>query len=164
MLNIREIQPQDYDSVWEIFAEVIAEGTTYAYSPNMPRKEAQRQWIESPRSCYVAQRDSRIVGTYYIKDNQPDLGSHVCNAGYMVSADTGREGIGRAMCEHSLKEAAQMGYKAMQFNLVVATNPGAIKLWQQMGFEIVGTLPKAFNHANLGLVDAHVMYKLLSCS
>ncbi|HSR34512.1 MAG TPA: GNAT family N-acetyltransferase, partial [Anaerolineae bacterium] len=124
--------------------------------------EALRLWIEAPRATYVAERDGEIVGTYYLKTNQPGLGSHVCNAGYMVRSEARGEGVGKAMCTHSLEEARRLGYKAMQYNLVAATNRGAVDLWRKMGFEIVGTLPKAFNHARLGLVDAHVMYRLLT--
>ena len=89
------------------------------------------------------------------------MGAHVCNAGYMVSAKARGKGIGRAMCAHSLKEAVNLGFKAMQYNLVAATNVHAIKLWKEMGFEIIGTLPKAFNHKARGLVDAHIMYQQL---
>lgn len=161
MLNIRKARPQDHDAVWDIFHEVVAEGTTYAYSPDTGKEEALHQWIEKSRACYVAEQRGQVLGTYYIKTNQPGLGSHVCNAGYMVSADARGQGIGRAMCEHSLQEARRIGYKAMQYNLVASTNQGAIGLWKKMGFEIVGTLPEAFDHAEEGLVDAHVMYKLL---
>ena len=111
---------------------------------------------------YVAVADGEILGTYYIKPNQPRLGSHVCNAGYMVSAKARGKGIGRSMCAHSLKEAVKLGFKAMQYNLVAATNVHAIQLWKDMGFEIIGTLPKAFNHKTKGLVDAYVMYQLLT--
>ena len=99
------------------------------------------------------------MGTYYIKANQPGLGSHVCNCGYMVCADARGKGIGRAMCEHSLVEARKLGFKAMQYNLVVSTNRGAIKLWQDLGFDIIGTLPGAFEHRHKGFVDAFVMYQ-----
>jgi ribosomal protein S18 acetylase RimI-like enzyme len=110
---------------------------------------------------YVALDQGKIVGTYHIKPNHPALGAHVCNVGYMVSSNARSRGIGRAMCEHSQIEARKLGFRAMQFNLVVTTNTGAIKLWQDLGFSIVGTLPKAFRHKKRGLVDAFVMYKLL---
>lgn len=161
MLNIREIEPRDHDAVLDIFHEVIDEGATYAYSPDMSRADAKRQWMEKPRACYVAERGDRILGSYYIKDNQPGLGAHVCNAGYIVSTDARGQGAGRAMCEHSLEEARRMGYKAMQYNLVAVTNQGAFALWKKMGFEVIGTLPKAFDHAKEGFVDAYVMYRLL---
>lgn len=161
MLTIREVEPRDHDAVWQIFHEIVSRGTTYAYVPDTGKEEALRLWIEKSRVCYVAEREGQIVGTYYIKTNQPGRGSHVCNAGYMVGSGARGEGIGRAMCGHSLKEARRLGYEAMQFNLVVATNRTAIRLWKDMGFEIVGTLPKAFDHAEEGLVDAYVMYRML---
>ena len=49
----------------------------------------------------------------------------------------------------------------MQFNFVVSTNTAGVALWKKLGFEIVGTLPKAFNHSRLGLVDAYVMHRFL---
>lgn len=162
MIEIREAQPADHEAIWQIFHEVVSTGDTYPFSPNTDREEALRLWIEAPRATYVAERDGEIVGTYYLKTNQPGLGSHVCNAGYMVRSEVRGEGVGKAMCTHSLEEARRLGYKAMQYNLVAATNRGAVDLWRKMGFEIVGTLPKAFNHARLGLVDAHVMYRLLT--
>jgi L-amino acid N-acyltransferase YncA len=161
MPSIREVEPRDYDAVWTIFHEVVAAGTTYAYASDTDREEALYRWVEVPRACYVAERDGQVRGTYYLKTNQPGRGSHVCNAGYMVASDARGEGLGRAMCEHSLEEARRMGYEAMQYNLVVATNRRAIRLWKAMDFDIVGTLPNAFQHAEEGLVDAHVMYRQL---
>ena len=102
-----------------------------------------------------------MLGTYYIKPNQPGLGSHVCNCGYVVAADAQGHGIATAMCEHSQHEARAMGFRAMQFNLVVSTNTRAIRLWQRLGYDVVATLPAAFRHARFGYVDALVMYKTL---
>ena len=113
-------------------------------------------------ATYVAVEGGEILGTYYIKPNQPGLGAHVCNAGYMVSAMARGKGIGRAMCAHSLQEAVKLGFKAMQYNLVASTNGFAIQLWKDMGFDIIGTLPKAFNHKTKGLSDAHIMYRVLT--
>lgn len=161
MLHIRPVEPKDYDAVWAIFSAVVSEGTTYAYPPDTSREDALRLWIDAPRACYVAERAGTVLGTYYIKTNQPGLGSHVCNAGYMVDAAARGQGVGRALCAHSLEEARRMGYHAMQYNLVVSTNEGAIRLWESMGFEMVGTLPDAFRHAEQGYVDACVMYRLL---
>jgi L-amino acid N-acyltransferase YncA len=112
-------------------------------------------------TTYVAVEGGEILGTYYIKPNQPGLGAHVCNAGYMVSAKARGKGIGRSMCAHSLQEAVKIGFKAMQYNLVASTNRFAIQLWKDMGFDIIGTLPKAFHHKTKGLIDAHIMYQVL---
>ena len=161
MPAIRPARREDHEAIWDIFHAVVSEGTTYAYAADTGRDEALALWVEKPRACYVAEREGQILGTYYLKANQPGRGSHVCNAGYMVRAAARGQGIGRAMCAHSLEEARRMGYEAMQYNLVVATNHGAIRLWKRMGFEIIGTLPKAFAHAEEGKVDAHVMYRRL---
>ena len=103
----------------------------------------------------------RIGGTYYIKPNQPGLGSHVCNCGYIVSEDSQGKGVGEMMCNHSMEEAKKLGFQSMQFNLVVSTNESAIHVWKKLGFQIIGILPDAFQHKEFGFVDAMVMYKKL---
>ena len=160
-LVVREASAEDEDAIWSIFAQVVAAGDTYPFAPDTDREEALRLWLELPRATYVAEVEGVVVGTYYIRDNQPGLGSHVCNCGYMVDSSARGRGVGWAMGLHSLARARRLGYRAMQFNLVVATNEPSLALWQKLGFEIVGTLPGAFDHAELGLVDAHVMYRFL---
>lgn len=124
-----------------------------------------RHWIESPQFTYVAtDEDGKLVGSYKLQPNQPGLGSHVCNCGYVVCAEARGKGVARALCEHSQAEALALVYRAMQFNLVVSTNEVAVRLWQKLGFEIVGTLPAAFRHGRLGFVDAYVMHKHLSAA
>lgn len=158
---IRPVTLADWDAVWSIIQEVVRPGDTYAYPPDMTRAEALDTWIGAARATFVAEVDGRVLGTYYVKTNQPGQGSHVCNAGYMVSAAARGRGLGEAMCRHSLVEARRLGYAAMQYNLVVSTNTGAVRLWERMGFDIVGTLPGAFRHPDAGAVDALVMYRTL---
>lgn len=161
-LIIRTYQEQDWPLVWSIIKPVFREGKTYAFSPDISEEEAHKVWIEKPEITYVAVGgESQILGTYYIKPNQPPLGAHVCNCGYIVAERARGRGIATMMCDHSQQEAVTLGYRAMQYNLVVSTNDTAIQLWKKLGFEIIGTLPKAFWHARLGYVDAHVMYKQL---
>lgn len=161
MLEIKLAQNDGFEAIWPIIHEVLRTGDTYPFAPESTREEAFQIWMQKPQATYVAYLDDEIVGTYYIKANQPGLGSHVCNAGYMVRASARGQGIGKAMCKHSLGEARKLGFKAMQYNLVVSTNTGAVELWQDMGFEIIGTLSKAFNHREKGFVDAFVMYQWL---
>jgi L-amino acid N-acyltransferase YncA len=159
--QIRKANSTDFEEIGSIFNEIVRQGDTYAYSPGTGKTEAFEIWMATPTATYVVLDEHKILGTYYIKPNQPGLGAHVCNAGYMVSRNARRRGIGRAMCEHSQSEARKLGFRAMQYNLVVSTNKGAIILWQELGFTIIGTLPRAFRHKELGFVDAVVMYKLL---
>lgn len=161
MITIRRAIETDFDSIWQIFREVVEAGESYVYDPQTTRAQAHSIWMAAEVATYVACEGERIVGTYILRPNQPGLGSHVANAGYMVSAGASGKGIGRAMCEHSLKEAREAGFTAMQFNMVVSTNEAAVALWKKLGFAIVGTLPKAFRHKRLGLVDAYVMHCFL---
>jgi len=162
MFTIREAMPGDWPGIWTIFHDVVRRGDTYAFAPDTDEDEAWRLWMDTPRATYVAVEDDEVIGTFYLKTNQPGAGSHVCNAGYMVRADQRGRGLGRALCVHSLDVARDFGYHAMQFNFVASTNRGAIKLWRDLGFEIVGTLPEAFKHPQNGYVDALIMYRLLA--
>ncbi len=160
-LTIREAGEEDFSEIWPIFEEVAKGGDTYAYPVDTSREEAQRLWMEQPRKTYVAEVDGVIVGTYYLKTNAGGNGSHVCNCGYMVSSRARGMGLATKMCLHSQEVALELGYKAMQFNLVVATNTIAVKLWSKLGFATVGRLPQAFKHPEQGYVDALLMYKWL---
>lgn len=161
MLSIRRAEAADFAAIWPILQAVFSRGDTYSFSPDMSREECFHTWMEVPLVTYVAIEDERVVGTYFLKPNQPGLGSHVANAGYAVSPQARGKGIGRTMGEHSLKVARTLGFKAMQYNFVVSTNETAVKLWEKCGFAIVGRLPKAFNHKEKGFVDAYVMYQWL---
>ncbi|MFT4176791.1 MAG: GNAT family N-acetyltransferase [Luteolibacter sp.] len=140
---------------------VFRGGTTYAYAPDITEEEAHKVWVELPLATFVMEEEGEILGTYYLKPNQPGLGNHVCNCGYLVSGFARGRGIASRMCEHSQIEAVARGFRGMQFNLVVSTNTTAIRLWQKLGFETIGTIPGGFRHAELGEVDAHIMYKRL---
>jgi L-amino acid N-acyltransferase YncA len=160
-MHIREATIADFDQIWPIFQSIVAAGETYTYPRETTREQAISLWLETPRKTFVAEENGDILGTYYIKTNQPGGGDHVCNCGYMVSSAARGRGLASSMCEHSQQIARSLGYLAMQFNFVASTNEGALRLWTKLGFETVGRLPKAFNHPIQGYVDAMVMYKWL---
>ena len=162
-ITIRLFEDSEWDLLWAVLEPVFRAGETYAFSPEIPEEEAHRVWVEMSAQTYVAvDADNTILGTYYIKPNQPALGAHVCNCGYIVAESARSKGLASRMCEHSQQIAVELGFKSMQYNQVVSTNKAAVHLWLKHGFEIIGTLPEAFQHPQLGLVDAHVMYKRLN--
>ena len=160
-MEIRQALEADWPQIWPIFHEVVAAGNTYPYAPDTNFEEGYSLWMEKPERTYLATLEGQVVGTYYIKPNQPGLGSHVCNCGYMVASAARGRGVATAMCRHSQRLALELGYRAMQFNLVVASNQRAVNLWRHLGFEAVGLLPAAFRAKDDEFHDAYVMYKLL---
>lgn len=160
-MTIRTATAEDQDAVWAIIEPVIQAGDTYMYAPDSSKEKIMSIWFDSEKHTYVAEKEEQIVGTFFLKANQPDLGAHVVNAGYMVHPECRGQGIAEKLCRFSLEEARRLGFKAMQFNCVISTNTVAVRLWQKCGFEIIGTVPKAFQHKTLGLTDAHVMYQWL---
>jgi len=160
-LTIREIGADEFDLLWPIFHEVVAAGDTYSYAPDITPEQARQLWTSDGARCFIALLDGACVGGYMLHANQPGLGDHVANCGYMVTPAARGRGIAGAMCKHSLEQARQAGFTAMQFNFVVSTNEAAIHLWRQHGFEIVGRIPNAFRHARLCPTDAYVMYRAL---
>ena len=180
-MKIRAATNADRDAIWKIFHEVVAAGDTYTFDPNISREDALAYWLAPGTHTYVARQKfvgdgvalpgkptaspeiypGEIAGTYILRPNQSGGGSHVANAAFMVALDARGQGIGRAMGEHCLSEARRLGFRAMQFNFVVSTNESAVRLWKQLGFKIVGTLPGAFRHPEKAYVDVYVMFRSL---
>ncbi len=159
--KIRAATASDWPAIWKIFRSVVQRGDTYAFSPELDEKSALKIWFAPGAQVFVTDAERRVVGTFFVKPNQPGLGSHVANAGFMVDPEMHGAGIGRAMGEYALAWAKQQGYQAMQFNFVVSTNTGAVALWKKLGFTIIGTIPRGFHHAQLSYVDVYVMHREL---
>ena len=160
-MDIRRATDDDHIGVWEIMEPVFQAGDTYTIDADISRDDALAYWFDVQKQTFVAEADGQIIGTYYIRANQAGGGAHVCNCGYMTHPAARSQGVARAMLEHSLDLAPRIGYRAMQYNFVVSTNTRAVQTWQRYGFDIVGTLPMAFHHPQMGDVDAYVMYKHL---
>lgn len=158
-LVIRPAAPEDWPAIWAIFQAVVRPGDTFPFFPDTPEAEGHHVWMEGMSAVAVAEAEGRVIGSYYIKPNQYGLGNHVANAGYMVDPAARQRGIGRAMGEHSIEGARALGFCAMQFNFVVTTNERAVRLWQAIGFSIIGRVPKAYRHATLGPVDVFIMHR-----
>jgi len=160
MTTIRKAQDSDRSAIWKIIKEVIAGGDTYVFPPDSPEKEMLQYWLAPDKHTFIAELDGVLVATFWIKENQPGLGSHIANAAYMVASGTRGKGVGKHIADWSLDEARRLGFTAMQFNFVVKNNP-AVRLWQSLGFEIMGEIPDAFDSARSGLTNAYIMYRKL---
>lgn len=161
MIRIRKAELKDQDSIWHIIQQVLAGGDTYVFAPDSSRETMLDYWCGADKHTYVAEIEKEILGTFIIKDNFPDLGSHVANASFMTLPSAFGLGIGRTMGEFSLGEAKQLGYRAMQFNIVVKSNERAIQLWQNLGFKVIGEIPDAFHYRRNTFVDAVIMWRKL---
>ena len=158
---IRRAAASDFEAIWPLLRDVFRAGDTYAVDPEISKDTAYDYWMTQAAATYVAEQDGAIAGTYYIKTNQPGGGAHICNCGYIVAPHAQGQGLAAQMCEASQAQATALGYTAMQFNFVLASNPSALRIWKRLGFDIIGTIPDAFAHPTQGLVDAHIMYKRL---
>ena len=158
-MQIRPAGKADWPAVLAIIAPVLAAGETYAVARDLDAEAVLAYWFNPSHEVFVAEEDGAILGTYYLMANRQGGGAHVANCGYITAAAAQGKGVARAMGEHSLARARERGFRSMQFNHVVSTNERAVALWQKLGFAIVGTLPRAFNHPVHGYVDAHVMFR-----
>jgi len=159
MVTIRPVQDSDEDALWAILSPILAAGESYALPHDMTREKALAFWRGPGYAVFVAEDEGRVVGTYFLRPNGQGGACHVCNCGYATASGLEGRGIASAMCAHSLAEARERGYRAMQYNFVVSANVRAVALWQRHGFKVVGQLPKAFHHPKQGYVDAFVMFR-----
>lgn len=160
-LQIRPATESDWPELWAIIEPIMREGETFAL-PRDGSEAAARAYFASPeKTNFVALDDGVILGASYVRANQQGGGSHIANCGYMTSPAARGRGIARALCAHSIDYCRAQGFRGIQFNFVVSTNEPAVHLWQSFGFDIIGTLPKAYNHPRHGYVDSYVMFKTL---
>jgi ribosomal protein S18 acetylase RimI-like enzyme len=161
-LAIRAATQTDRDAIWAILEPVFRLGETYTQPRDMSKEQALAYWFSSEKEAFVLEDGGVVLGTYFLKANQQGGGAHVANCGYVTAPAAQGRGIARQMCLHSLEQARERGFRAMQFNFVVSTNERAVKLWTSLGFEIVGRLPLAFEHPTMGFVDALVMFRQIT--
>jgi GNAT superfamily N-acetyltransferase len=162
-LLIRSAVTSDWPHIWPFFSSIVEAGDSYAYPDDLDATEASVLWMEQPPGeTIVAVIDDVVVGTAKMGPNRPGRGSHVATASFMVDPNHRGKGVGAALCEWVLSWATRSGYRSIQFNAVVETNTAAVALWQRLGFEIIATVPEAFEHRDQGLVGLHVMYRRLA--
>ena len=160
-LVIREATPGDWPRLCPIVSAVAASGQSYMIAPGISEAEARAYWMGAGLRTFIAEIGGETVGTYILRANQPGLGAHVANAGYMVAPGHDGKGIGARLAEHSFEVARASGFLAMQYNAVVSTNTRAVALWRRLGFAMVGTVPGAYRVGADAFVDVHIMHRYL---
>ena len=161
-LSIRPATPADLDAVWYLWKAVVDQKIYFPYDETYSRAQMEATWINLDNAVFVADLDGQIVGAYILRPNQPGYGKHIANAAYLVDAQIRGQKIGTQLCAHSIQAAKNLGYRGMQFNLVVSTNESAVRAWKANGFEIIGTTPGGFYHHELGYVDTYIFFKDLT--
>jgi len=160
---IRDARSEDWDAIWPIFRQIVAAGETYGYDRDIDASDARRIWmLGAPARTVVATGSEDVVlGTATMYANRGGPGSHVASASFMVDPRHAGQGTGRALGEHVIEWAQQSGFRAIQFNAVVETNERAVALWRSLGFEVLATVPEAFDHPTRGYVGLHIMHRFL---
>jgi len=162
--GIRLATDKDLDEVWGMWETIQDQNVYFAYEAGYSKEKIYDSWINLNNHLYVFEEDRKILGAYLMKPNQPGHGKHIVNAAYLVDTNVRGKGIGHILCKHSIEMATKLGYRGMQFNLVVSTNEGAISIWKSFGFKIIGTIPGGFHHVEKGYVDAYIFFKDLTGS
>lgn len=162
-MQIREATAADWPLIWPFLHQIVAAGETYTWPRDVAEARARELWLVGPpgRTVVAVDDDGTVLGSAKLVPNQAGPGDHVANASFMVAPAAAGRGVGRALGEHVLALARAEGYRAMQFNAVVATNTRAVGLWRALGFEVVGRIPEGFRHPTEGYVDLLVMYRRL---
>ena len=160
-MTIRPATDDDWWQIWPFFAATVAAGETYAYPEDLTSEQARDLWMEPPPGLTVVYDDGTILGSAKMGPNRPARGDHIGTASFMVAPESRGRGVGRALAEYVVQWHRDEGYRGIQFNAVVETNTAAVRLWQALGFEIVGTVPGAFRSREHGYVGLHVMFLAL---
>ena len=160
-IKITPATSADEERIWALLQPVFSAGDTYAVDPLIDREAAIAYWMEADKTAFILRIEGQAVGTYYIRPNHPGGGAHICNCGFITAPSARGKGVARRMLDHALIEAKQQGYRAMQFNFVLASNQRALALWQRNGFATIGRIPQAFLHPKQGYVDALILHRSL---
>jgi L-amino acid N-acyltransferase YncA len=156
---IRPVTSEDWPRIWPFFKAIVDAGETYAYPEDLDADSIQNGRAESASGqTLVAEADGVLLGSAKMGPNRPGRGSHIATASFMVDPDRRGRGAGAALGVSMIDWARSEGYHGIQFNAVVETNRVAVRLWQSLGFGIIGTVPEAFRSRAHGLVGLHVMY------
>ena len=158
---LRDATPDDWPAIWPFLRDIVAAGETYTLPRDLDEGSARALWMGAARTVVATDDGGTVLGTAKFGPNHLGPASHIANASFMVDPAAAGRGVGRALGEHVLAEAKADGYRSMQFNAVVSTNTRAVALWESLGFAVIATVPEGYEHATLGYVGLHIMFRPL---
>lgn len=159
--SLQLFEQKDEEELYEIFREVVDSGSQFPYECNSIA-EFHRQFFSPHTQVYVSHSPKgEVVGGFYLRANFSGRSNHIANAAYMIRNTYRGKGIGSLLIKASLHFAKNLGFQAMQFNMVLSQNTGAVKLYEKFGFTIAATLPQAIRNPDGSYQDGYVMYRKL---
>ena len=162
MITIRKYRTQDKISAMSIWNEVVCEGIAFPQEEELTDQDADT-FFNSQTYTAVAEDSERgeIVGLYILHPNNVGRCGHICNTSYAVKSYKRGLHIGERLVKDSLKVAAELGFRILQFNAVVATNSHALHLYERLGFKQLGSIPQGFRMKDGHYEDIILHYILL---
>lgn len=149
---------EEKKELYELFLEIIKEGDSYPQTLPYSFEEFFNYFFAKGSTVLICKENQKIVGGFYLKPNFPGKSSHIGNCGYIVNKDYRGQKIGFHLGKCSIDIAKELGYKSIIFNLVIKENIRAVKLWEKLGFKIIGTIPDAVKINNDKFHDAYIMF------
>ena len=159
---IRGYRTSDIPEMLSVWNEIVSEGNAFPQDDLLLLGEAE-SFFASQTYCAVAYDEikNKICGLYILHPNNVGRCSHIANASFAVSGNCRGMGIGRRLVTDCIENAGKFGFEILQFNAVVASNAPAIRLYEDLGFVRLGTVPRGFRKPDGSFSDIVLFYREL---
>ena len=145
MARIRIYNRSDAVEAMEIWNSVVREGIAFPQVEELTENAAEEFFCsQTYTGVAVDEETGDIVGLYILHPNNVGRCGHICNTSYAVREGKRGLHIGEQLVKDSLRVGAEMGFRILQFNAVVATNIHALHLYKRLGFHQLGVIPRGF--------------------
>ena len=160
--TLKPFSQEDENCLYEIFRDVVDSGTQFPYECNSVQ-EFYRQFFAPTSHVYVCHSSTKeVIGCFYLRSNFSGRSNHIANAAYMLKSSYRGRGIGTLLINASLEIAKDFGFQSMQFNMVLSQNIAAVKLYQKLGFNIIGTIPQAIRNSDGSYQEGYILHRKLT--
>jgi len=157
-VEIRQYTKDDLPVMTEIWNEVVEEANAFPQSETLSLPEAEAFFTGQSYTGVAEDEDGQVIGLYILHPNNVGRCGHIANASYAVKNGIRGTGIGKALVRDCLQKGRELGFRILQFNAVVATNAAAIHLYEELGFDRLGTVKGGYRLANGQFEDIILFY------